>query len=79
MTLQVCLTDTDNQTLSWNSSNNYLTISNGNYVDLSSLAGGGGATNITDLGDVDTSTAGHVQTNGQALIWSQTMGHWMSW
>ena len=35
-------TDTDNQTLSWNSSNNYLTISNGNYVDLSSLAGGGG-------------------------------------
>ena len=48
-------TDTDNQTLSWNSSNNYLTISNGNYVDLSSLAGGGGATNITDLGDVDIS------------------------
>jgi len=70
-------TDTDNQTLSWNSSNNYLTISNGNYVDLSSLAGGGGATNITDLGDVDTSSAGHIPTNGQALVWSQTMGHWM--
>ena len=70
-------TDTDNQTLSWNSSNNYLTISNGNYVDLSSLAGGGGATNITDLGDVDTSSAGHVPTDGQALLWSQTMGHWM--
>ena len=70
-------TDTDNQTLSWNSSNNYLTISNGNYVDLSSLAGGGGATNITDLGDVDTSSAGHVPTDGQALLWSQAMGHWM--
>ena len=40
-------TDTDNQTLSWNSSNNYLTISNGNYVDLSSLAGGGGASALS--------------------------------
>ena len=70
-------TNTDNQTLSWNSANNYLTISNGNYVDLSSLAGGGGASNITDLGDVDTSSAGHTPTNGQALVWSQAMGHWM--
>ena len=70
-------TNTDNQTLSWNSANNYLTISNGNYVDLSALAGGGGASNITDLGDVDTSSAGHTPTNGQALVWSQAMGHWM--
>ena len=70
-------TNTDNQTLTWNSANNYLTISNGNYVDLSSLAGGGGASNITDLGDVDTSSAGHTPTNGQALVWSQAMGHWM--
>ena len=70
-------TNTDNQTLSWNSANNYLTISNGNYVDLSALAGGGGASNLTDLGDVDTSSAGHTPTNGQALVWSQAMGHWM--
>ena len=70
-------TNTDNQTLSWNSANNWLTISNGNYVDLSALAGGGGASNLTDLGDVDTSTAGHTPTNGQALVWSQAMGHWM--
>ena len=70
-------TNTDNQTLSWNSANNYLTISNGNYVDLSALAGGGGASNLTDLGDVDTSSAGHIPTNGQALVWSQAMGHWM--
>lgn len=70
-------TNTDSQTLSWNNANNYLTISNGNYVDLSALAGGGGASNITDLGDVDTSSAGHTPTNGQALVWSQAMGHWM--
>ena len=70
-------TNTDNQTLSWNSANNWLTISNGNYVDLSALAGGGGASNLTDLGDVDTSSAGHTPTNGQALVWSQAMGHWM--
>ena len=57
-------TNTDNQTLTWNSANNYLTISNGNYVDLSSLAGGGGASNITDSGDVGTSSAGHTPTNG---------------
>ena len=70
-------TDTDNQTLTFDTGNNRLTITNGNYVDLSSLAGGGGATNITDLGDVDTSSGGHVPTNGQALVWSQAMGHWM--
>jgi len=34
-------TDLDQQTLSFNSSTNALTISNGNSVDLSSLAGGG--------------------------------------
>ena len=70
-------TDTDNQTLTFDTNNNRLTIANGNYVDLSSLAGGGGASNITDLGDVDTSSGGHIPTNGQALVWSQTMGHWM--
>ncbi len=36
----VTLPDNDNQTLSFNSSTNYLSISNGNSVDLSSLAGG---------------------------------------
>ena len=70
-------TDTDNQTLTFDTNNNRLTIANGNYVDLSSLAGGGGASNITDLGDVDTSSGGHIPTNGQALVWSQAMGHWM--
>ena len=36
------ITDTDNQTLSFNQVNKRLTISDGNTVDLSSLGGGGG-------------------------------------
>ena len=36
------ITDTDNQTLSFNQVNKQLTISDGNTVDLSSLGGGGG-------------------------------------
>ena len=71
-------TDTDNQTLSFDTNNNRLTIANGNYVDLSSLAGGGaGAADLNGLADVDTTTPGHIPTNGQALVWSQSMGHWM--
>ena len=71
-------TDTDNQTLSFDTNNNRLTIANGNYVDLSSLAGGGGgAADLSGLADVDTQSPGHIPTNGQALVWSQSMGHWM--
>jgi len=71
-------TDTDNQTLSFDTNNNRLTIANGNYVDLSSLSGGGGGASIlNDLTDVEVASAGHIPTNGQALIWSQSMGHWM--
>jgi len=47
-------TDTDNQTLSFNTTNNILTIANGNTVDLSTLAGGGGASAMADLSDVDS-------------------------
>ena len=32
---------------------------------------------ITDLTDVDTSSAGHVPTDGQFLSWDESMGHWM--
>jgi hypothetical protein len=71
-------TDTDNQTLSFDTNNNRLTIANGNYVDLSSLSGGGGGASIlNDLTDVEVASAGHIPTNGQALLWSQSMGHWM--
>ena len=66
------------QTLSWNSSTNQLTISNGNTVDLSALAGGGGgiadlsSNTISDLGDVSSSSP----TNGQALVWNQAGSTW---
>jgi sulfatase modifying factor 1 len=36
----------------------------------------GGAVSIDGLSDVQTSGT-HVPTDGQALIWDQTMGHWM--
>lgn len=32
---------------------------------------------ISDLTDVDTSSSGHVPTDGQALVWNQSMSHWM--
>ena len=38
--------NTDNQTLSFNSGTNFLSISSGNSVDLSSLAGGGGGSGL---------------------------------
>ena len=44
------------------------TLTNGNSVDLSSLAGGGGASSLAGLSDVDTSSAGHTPTNGQAFF-----------
>ena len=47
-------TDTDNQTLSFDTSTNILTIDKGNTVDLSTLAGGGGASAMADLSDVDS-------------------------
>ena len=52
-------TDTDNQTLSFNTSTNILTIANGNTVDLSTLAGGVGAVaDLSDVDSVDTVTTG---------------------
>jgi hypothetical protein len=32
---------------------------------------------IDDLTDVDTSSADHIPTDGQSLVWNQAMGHWM--
>ena len=32
---------------------------------------------LTDLSDVDTSSAGHIPADGQSLVWNQSMGHWM--
>lgn len=44
-----------------------------------SVNGQGGVVSlgIGDLTDVDTSTAGHVPTDGQYLVWNEAMGHWM--
>ena len=44
-----------------------------------SVNGQGGVVSlgITDLTDVDTSTAGHVPVDGQYLVWNESMGHWM--
>ena len=77
------------QTLSLSSP--ILSISGGNSVDLSTiipsdiseftdtgnLLGQGGATTIGQLTDVNTTGVGHVPTDGQALVWSQSMNHWM--
>ena len=32
---------------------------------------------LTSLTDVETSTADHIPTDGQALVWSTAMNHWM--
>ena len=58
-------TDTDNQTLSFDTSTNILTIANGNTVDLSTLAGGGGASAMADLSDVDSNDT---VTTGDMLL-----------
>ena len=61
-------TDTDNQTLTFDQNTNFLTIANGNAVDLSPLAGGGGASALSGLSDVDTTSAGHVPTDGSITL-----------
>ena len=33
--------------------------------------------NIDDLSDVDTTSAGHIPNDGEALVWDQGMSHWM--
>tara|TARA_B110000114_G_C15052987_1_gene382060 strand:+ start:514 stop:1518 length:1005 start_codon:yes stop_codon:yes gene_type:complete len=33
--------------------------------------------NINNLSDVDTTSAGHVPSDGEALVWDQGMTHWM--
>lgn len=57
------------------------------WVQVSGGGGGGvdsvnGQTGVVllglgDLSDVDTTSAGHIPTDGQVLAWDQTMGHWM--
>ena len=32
---------------------------------------------ISDLTDVDTTTAGHIPAEGEFLVWDQLMNHWM--
>jgi hypothetical protein len=39
--------------------------------------GGSNVSSIDDLSDVDTSSAGHVPSDGQVLGWDQAMAHWM--
>jgi len=46
-------------------------------TDTGGLLGAGGASTINELTDVQTSGAGHTPTDGQGLIWNQSMGHWM--
>ena len=65
-------TDTDNQTLSFNTSTNILTIANGNTVDLSNLAGSSNVQTIDDLSDVTVTGT----TDGQFLVYNNTSGDW---
>jgi len=66
-------TDTDNQTLSFNTGTNILTIANGNTVDLSTLAGGGSSiSTIDDLSDVTVTST----SNGQFLVYNNGSGEW---
>lgn len=50
---------------------------NGNFTVNGAPLAGGGATSITELSDVETSAAGHIPTDGQALVWNEAHGHWM--
>ena len=43
------------------------------YLDSTNLA----TFSIDSLQDVKTTGSGHVPTDGQALVWDQSMGHWM--
>jgi len=43
------------------------------YLDQTNL----GTFSIDSLQDVKTTGSGHVPTDGQALVWDQSMGHWM--
>ena len=63
-------TDTDNQTLTFNSANNNLLISNGNSVDLSALSTA--SQTIDDLQDVNVTST----QDGQFLVYNNTSGDW---
>lgn len=43
------------------------------YLDSTNLA----TFSIDTLSDVKTTGAGHIPTDGQALVWDSAMGHWM--
>ena len=47
----------------------------GNFV--SKWETGDHATNIGDLSDVETSSAGHTPDGGEVLTWDDGMSHWM--
>ena len=61
------------------------------FIDLDAGSGDGGSGNvisvngqdgvvslsIDNLTDVDTSSADHIPTDGQALVWKSAMSHWM--
>ncbi len=64
----VTLPDEDQQTLSFNSSTNYLSISNGNSVDLSSLAGGASGWGLTGNSGTTAGTNFLGTTDSQDLV-----------
>ena len=60
---------TGNVTITNTQAEDLVTSVNGQTGDVS--------LDIDDLTDVDTSSPGHVPTNGQALVWNTSMSHWM--
>ena len=56
-----------------------VTVTNTKPSDVTSVNGQTGdvSLDIDDLTDVDTSSPGHVPTDGQALVWDAGMNHWM--
>lgn len=60
---------TGNVTITNTQAEDLVTSVNGQTGDVS--------LDIDDLTDVDTSSPGHVPTNGQALVWNASMSHWM--
>ena len=63
-----------------NTANFVTTSETGNFVstwETGSFASSAGATNLSDLSDVDTTAADHTPDNGEVLTWNDSHGHWM--